>query len=214
MRFPKLLSGVKIFKIMKKYLILLIVGIFVTACIPVNQLDTAVNTDPDRRESSSVVVPVEEFATRITKKPFGIFITPETSPVQPERFSGYHTGVDAEYDDVEGEVAVFAITDGLVEYSGRVDGYGGLLAICHLIDNKEYLAIYGHLDPNSLVAKDQSVTKGQQIGVLGKGFSIETDGERKHLHFALYLGSDVSLKGYVQSLDQLSSWVDPKTILP
>jgi murein DD-endopeptidase MepM/ murein hydrolase activator NlpD len=199
---------------MKKYLILLIVGIFVTACIPVNQLDTAVNTDPDRRESSSVVVPVEEFATRITKKPFGIFITPETSPVQPERFSGYHTGVDAEYDDVEGEVAVFAITDGLVEYSGRVDGYGGLLAICHLIDNKEYLAIYGHLDPNSLVAKDQSVTKGQQIGVLGKGFSIETDGERKHLHFALYLGSDVSLKGYVQSLDQLSSWVDPKTILP
>ena len=41
---------------------------------------------------------------RITKKPFGIFITTQNSPVQPERFSGYHTGVDVEYKDAEGRI--------------------------------------------------------------------------------------------------------------
>jgi murein DD-endopeptidase MepM/ murein hydrolase activator NlpD len=204
----------RVFKIMRKYLIFLIVGILVTACKPVDQLNTVVDTEVNKEEDITVVVPVREFAGRITKKPFGIFIAPETSPVQPERFRGYHTGVDVEYSDIENEVAVFAIADGLVERSRWVGGYGGLVAIRHLIEGKEYLAIYGHLDPDSLVGKDQSVTKGQQIGVLGKGFSLETDGERKHLHFALYTGSDLNLKGYVESLDQLSSWVDPKTILP
>jgi hypothetical protein len=33
----------------------------------------------------------------LQKKPFGIYITPENSPVQPENFTGYHTGIDVEY---------------------------------------------------------------------------------------------------------------------
>ncbi len=160
-------------------------------------------------KEANVVAPVKEFETRITKKPFGIFITPATSPIQPERFSGYHTGVDVEYGDVEEEVAVLAMADGLVEHTGWVSGYGGLVAIRHLIDGKKYLAIYAHLNPARLVAQGKSVTKGEQIGILGQGNTPETDGERKHLHFALYTGSDFNLKGYVETPDQLSVWVDP-----
>lgn len=202
-----------IYKVMKRYLLIFVIGFLLTACIPVDQLDVTTKVEPENQEIS-VVAPIKEFNSRITKKPFGIFITPETSPIQPERFKGYHTGVDVEYDDVEREVEIFAIADGVVEYSGRVNGYGGLLAIRHLVDGKEYLAIYGHLDSASLVAKDDNVARGQQIGILGKNFSIETDGERKHLHFALYIGSGLNLKGYVNTEEELLSWVDPRALLP
>ncbi len=163
-------------------------------------------------QEADLIAPVKEFESRITKKPFGIFITPETSPVQPERFRGYHTGVDVEYDDVEEEVPVRAMADGLVEYSGWVSGYGGLVAIRHLVGNQRYLAIYGHLNPTSLVAQGQNVVKGEQIGILGRGNTSETDGERKHLHFALYLGGDLNLAGYVDFPDQLSAWLDPMVL--
>jgi hypothetical protein len=52
-------------------------------------------------EGGGFVPPVPGFPEEITKKPFGIFINPETSPVQPERFRGYHTGVDVEVVDVD-----------------------------------------------------------------------------------------------------------------
>jgi len=38
-----------------------------------------------------------------------IYITPQTSPVQPERFTGYHTGVDVEYNDIKSEQADFTL---------------------------------------------------------------------------------------------------------
>lgn len=157
----------------------------------------------------SVVLPIGQFFERITKKPFGIYITPKISPVQPERFTGYHTGADVEYQDVTGTVPVQAIADGIVERSGWVSGYGGMLAIRHNIDGQKYLAIYGHLNPASLIANGQSVVKGEQIGILGLGFSRETDNERRHLHFALYPGSDINIKGYVQSAKELINWIDP-----
>lgn len=163
------------------------------------------------KKEINIVAPVKDFKARITKKPFGIFITPETSPIQPERFSGFHTGVDVEYEDVEDDVAVLAIADGLVKYSEWVAGYGGVIAIRHQINNKEYLAVYGHLNPVTLITKGK-VIKGEQIGILGQGNSPETDGERKHLHFALYLGKDLNLKGYVEVKDQLLDWIDPMTI--
>src|SRR3989344_7022766 len=47
-----------------------------------------------------IIEPIAEFSQRITKKPFGIYITPETSPVHPDKFDGFHTGVDIEYEDI------------------------------------------------------------------------------------------------------------------
>lgn len=178
-----------------------------------NVNNLSVNQNEQLKDQFEIISPVAEFNSRITKKPFGIFITQKDSPIQPERFTGYHTGIDVEYEDVESEVKVFAIADGVVEHSGWVSGYGGVLAIRHFIDGKTYLAIYGHLNPDSLIKNGTEVLAGEQIGVLGQGFSHETDNERKHLHFALYTGSDINLRGYVSNIEQLSAWIDPQILL-
>lgn len=158
---------------------------------------------------ASLVTTVREFRQRITKKPFGIFITPQSSPVQPERFNGFHTGVDVEYEDVTDDISVHAITDGIVEISQTADGYGGVIAIRHTIDGEQVISIYGHLRPSSLLPVKTSVTAGQQVGELGSGGTDETDGERKHLHFALVRGNRVDLRGYVESETELTQWLDP-----
>lgn len=176
-----------------------------TACPEVPKVDD---------KKTAIVFPVKEFRERITKKPFGIYITPETSPVQPERFRGYHTGVDAEYGDTAGDVPISAIAAGTIIFSGRVSGYGGVVVIKHSIDNKNYLVLYGHLNPATLAPKNTAVISGQTIGMLGKGNTLETDGERKHLHFGVYTGADLNFKGYVQNKEELKKWIDPLTLFP
>ncbi len=167
----------------------------------------------DNTKSSSIMAPVPEFQRRITKKPFGIFISPKSSPVQPERFTGYHTGVDIEYGDVPGDVIVSAIADGTVVLSKKATGYGGVIAIEHTIDGKRVVAIYGHLDPKSLLNTGASVKMGDKIGILGDGETSETDGERKHLHFGLSISAGVDIRGYVQRKEELSGWLDPVKML-
>lgn len=159
---------------------------------------------------STLAEPIAEFKSRITKKPFGIYITPQNSPVQPERFSGYHTGTDVEYNDKpDQDIPIYAIADGTVVRSGTASGYGGLLVISHEIQGKNYFAVYGHLDPKSLAPKDKKVTKGEQIGILGEGGTAETDGERKHLHFGIVVKETPDIKGYVQAKEELSGWLNP-----
>lgn len=172
---------------------------------PVNE------SSPAPQAESSLVEPVSNFKARITKKPFGIHITPQGSPVQPERFNGYHTGSDAEFTDVNEEVPVRAIAAGSVVSSRTVDGYGGVMVITHNISNQNYVAIYGHLDPKSLRPTGTNLTAGDQIGVLGEGGTNETDGERKHLHLALVKSQTPDLRGYVTTQAELSAWTDPAT---
>src|SRR3989338_610817 len=66
---------------------------------------------PDR---PAMAEPIGRAISRVTKKPFGIKISPTSSPVSPERFSGYHTGVDFEVSEEELNlnVPVFAICMG------------------------------------------------------------------------------------------------------
>ena len=157
-----------------------------------------------------VIEPIEEFSNRITKKHFGMYITPETSPVQPDRFSGYHTGVDVEYEDTIEDVPVMAIADGTIVVNKVASGYGGVLVIRHTIDGENILALYGHLDPQSLPPDDvKEIKQGQILGVLGEGGTSETDGARKHLHFSLLKKERVDLRGYVQSQHELTDWYNP-----
>ena len=155
------------------------------------------------------VPPTTEFFERITKKPFGIFVTPADSPVSPERFSGYLTGVDVEFEDTSGKVSVQSIADGVVLRSETVSGYGGVVVIQHEIDNESLVALYGHLDPASLVQQGVRVTTGQHLGILGQDSTAETDGERKHLHFSLKPGTDPDVRGYVDTEAELTAWLDP-----
>jgi murein DD-endopeptidase MepM/ murein hydrolase activator NlpD len=160
-------------------------------------------------DKNILVFPVDDFKNRITKKSFGDYITPKNSSVQPERFNGYHTGVDVEYEDVEVDVLVRSIADGIVLYSGWISDYGGVVVVNHEIEENNYTVIYGHIKQLSLIKKGIEVIAGEQIGVLGEGRTRETDGERKHLHFGLYKGGEINFKGYVQNEDELSRWLDP-----
>jgi murein DD-endopeptidase MepM/ murein hydrolase activator NlpD len=153
--------------------------------------------------------PVAGFRNRVTKKPFGIFITSQTSPIQPERFRGYHTGADAEYSDITTTVPVHAAQNGTVVYSGYVSGYGGVIVLTGNINNQAVRFLYGHLNPSQLLPINTTVSAGQQIGILGKGYSKETDFERRHLHFAIIKGTKIDFRGYVQDKNELVKWLDP-----
>ncbi len=161
-----------------------------------------------------LVPPIADFRARITKKFFGTYITPATSPIQPERFQGYHSGDDVEYGDVTSDVAVHAIADGTVIYSGWVSGYGGVEILHHQIQGVEHSVLYGHLRPSSLLSVGTTVTQNQQIAVLGTAYSHETDGERRHLHFSILAGSEINLRGYSTTQAGLSTWLDPLSFYP
>lgn len=205
---------------MIKKLLIVSLAISLAACTsPAQQADEAdgVNTQEELiEEQLAVQEPVEGFKKNIKLKPFGIYVTPKNSPVDPERFTGYHTGVDVEMseEDLSRDIWVYSAAMGVVAEAREADGYGGVVVIKHTINGQPYVAVYGHLDISTLkVAPGQNVVAGTPLGLLGEGYTDETDGERKHLHFALIPGETVDLRGYVQSEAELSKWVDPLTIL-
>jgi murein DD-endopeptidase MepM/ murein hydrolase activator NlpD len=198
-----------------KYLLILIViffGIFIyfsinSASKPSLTPTVQSSPTPSRTELSE---PIAEFKQRGNKKLFGSYITPQNSPIKPEKFTGFHTGIDIEYEDISANVPIYSIAEGQVIYSGHVNGYGGLIAIQY----PQYIGIYGHLKPSSLVSNKSVVKKGDIIGILGQTYSTETDGERKHLHFAVLKGPKLDFRGYVQNQSELSLWIDPLTLFP
>lgn len=160
--------------------------------------------------------PISGGVERITKKPFGIHVSPGDSPVSPERFTGYHTGVDFETTPAEqdSDVVVTAACDGLLLLKKWASGYGGVAVESCTLDGQEVTVVYGHLRLSSMIATlGAPLARGQKLGVLGTGYSQETDGERKHLHFAIHRGTAVDLLGYVQQQSSLSAWIDPATVL-
>jgi len=177
-----------------------------------NNSPTAIPSQVSELTNNQLAFPIADFKSRITKKPFGIYITPETSPVQPERFSGYHTGVDVEYEDVTEDVPVYAIAEGKVVVSETASGYGGVFVTQININNAEHNVLYGHIRPTSLPSVGQTFNKGDQLGLLGTGYSTETDGERRHLHFSVLSDARNDIRGYVQTESALSGWIDPLSL--
>ncbi|MCX6797006.1 MAG: M23 family metallopeptidase [Candidatus Doudnabacteria bacterium] len=163
--------------------------------------DNAQNTD----NIKTLIFPISNFQERVTKKPFGIYITPENSPIAPERFSGFHTGTDFETtaDEQNIDIPIFAICQGPLALKKYASGYGGVAVQQCQINNEVVTVIYGHLKLSSIMQKTGATIKaGDQIALLGKGFSAETDGERKHLHLGIHKGAEINLLGYAQSLCQ------------
>lgn len=167
---------------------------------------------PTLQNTDSFQPPLDRAAGRVTKKPFGVFITPQTSPVQPERFRGYHTGTDFEIfpEEVNADVPVRAVCDGKLAVKKSATGYGGVAVQNCKIDDQSVAVVYGHLKLTSISKKaGEDLDAGEAIGILGKEYSSETDGERKHLHLGIRKGSAINILGYVSSQSQLSGWLDP-----
>ena len=155
--------------------------------------------------------PITGGKERVTKKLFGTYVTPQSSPVTPEKFTGYHTGWDFETTDAElnTDVLIVAACDGQIVYRNYVNGYGGVAIQSCNFGGLPITVLYGHLRLSSSTAKDTNLKSGDKIGLLGNAYSTETDGERKHLHFSIHHGNAIELKGYVQNKADLSSWIDP-----
>ena len=156
--------------------------------------------------------PLSEISKRETKKTFGIYITPENSPIQPERFKGYHTGVDFEIlpQELDKDVPVYAICSGELKLKQFSSGYGGVVVqICQL-NERPITVVYGHLRLSSLINNiGDNLDIGDNIGLLGDDKSSETDYERKHLHISIYNDSEINIRGYLNSEEELLNWIDP-----
>ncbi|MDO8575046.1 MAG: M23 family metallopeptidase [bacterium] len=181
---------------------------------PTNEIQNTVNEPPN--PASDLSLPLVDALSRVNKKPFGIYITPKNSPVSPEKFTGYHTGADFEIfpGEENKDISVFAICKGklLVKEFGR--GYGGMLVQACDINNQSATVVYGHLKLESVTFKiDDDITAGAIIGILGKGYTNETDYERKHLHMGIHKGSAINTRGYIATEAELINWIDPLLIL-
>jgi hypothetical protein len=160
------------------------------------------------KTSSSIYDP-----SRITKKPLGIYVSPNHSPVSPERFAGFHTGTDFETtaDEADKDIMVPAFCDGKLLVAKYATGYGGVAVESCTLNGQAVTVIYGHLKVDTITTAS-TLKKGDPIGLLGKGYSTETDGERKHLHLGIHKGTSVDIRGYASS-GELSNWIDPETFL-
>jgi len=167
-------------------------------------------------DEESFVAPLDQASDRITKKSFGLEVAPDNSPVQPERFTGFHTAVDMEVisGELTQDVPVKSFCGGKLRHKRDADGYGGVVVQECLIGDQIVTVVYGHLKLSSIDASVGSyIAPGTELGFLGAHESDETDGERKHLHFGVHKGSNIDIRGYVPSESQLVSWLDPQDYL-
>lgn len=166
--------------------------------------------------SLQIASPLDRIRERVTKKFYGTYVTPKASPVSPEKFTGYHTGVDFETfpEEQKNDVPVRAICTGPLVLKKQATGYGGVAVQKCSIDNQTVAVTYGHLRLASITADiDTNIEIKSILGVLGTGYSTETDGERKHLHLSIHKGNEINIKGYVQNKNELGAWIDPSSVL-
>src|SRR3989344_2411595 len=163
--------------------------------------------------------PIDHAVNRPTPLAFGIHVTPdaEENPIDPpERFSGYHVGLDYEVteEELDADVPIYAICSGTVIYSGFAEGYGGLIVEECRMGRESVTVLHGHLLIESLPPKDTEVQAGDTLSILAPAKSHDSDGNRKHLHLGIHRGEASDVRGYVQSEDELTEFIDPKDILP
>lgn len=97
------------------------------------------------------------------------------------RSLGDHFGVDIASG---GTVPIVAAADGVVIRSYYSSSYGNAIFIAHSVGGQTYTTVYAHMRSRS-VGSGQTVSKGQQIGIMGN--TGQSYGQ--HLHFELHRGS-------------------------
>jgi len=166
--------------------------------------------------TQSKTKPISDAKSRVTKKPFGIYVTPQSSPVKPEKFTGYHTGTDFETTSEEKNqaISVYALCTGKTRVKQIVSGYGGVIVQDCALDRQSVTVLYGHIDIRQSKAQvGQQIRSGEKISVLASAYSQYSGGERKHLHLGIYKGNDIDYRGYVQNKSELSGWLNAQKYL-
>lgn len=165
----------------------------------------------------SISEPIANAKSRVTKKPFGIYITPQNSPVKGEKFTGYHTGTDFEIvtEEASADIPIYAVCTGKIRNQEIVSGYGGVVVQDCIVDGQRATVLYGHLNIRQaqVLAVGAEARSGERIGSLAAAGSELSGGERKHLHLGIHKGANIDLRGYVQSQSELSDWLDTQKLL-
>ena len=115
-------------------------------------------------------------------------------------FSSGHKGIDLGWSASHGgeNPPIYAVESGTV-ISIQYQSSGG--NVVHIRHSNGYVSEYGHLKSYNVI-RNQTVTRGQQIGIMGRTGNVSGT----HLHFGLVRGSSIT---YTSS----DEWVDPITVL-
>lgn len=97
------------------------------------------------------------------------------------RWGKTHAGVDIAN---RADVPIWAAASGVVIKSYYSSSYGNTVLISHSINGQTYTTLYAHLETR-MVSTGQTVSQGQQIGIMGN--TGRSTGQ--HLHFELHKGS-------------------------
>ena len=162
-------------------------------------------------DKQSFVNPISEAEKRVTRKPFGLYVTPDNSPVSPEKFTGYHSAVDYEIlpSEENKDVAVYAACGGAIREAKSAQGYGGVVVQDCELENQRVTVIYGHIKLSSFNKKTRDyLVPGEKVAILGDAYTSETGDERKHLHLGIRKGTGNDIRGYVQREEELQEWIN------
>lgn len=111
-----------------------------------------------------------------------------TSPYG-QRDGGFHYGVDFGRNGGSASMPVYAIADGVVQYAGAADGYGGPDPAGWLvIKGEKETWEYGHIRRLPEVKVGSQVRAGQQIAIINPD-SRTNGGTAPHLHVSMMPGS-------------------------
>ncbi|MCA3910264.1 M23 family metallopeptidase [Vibrio vulnificus] len=129
----------------------------------------------------------------------------------------HHAAIDYR---VEPGSPVYAVADGVVSFSGEMDGYAGLVVIDH---SKESLySLYGHLSLKSDMVELGSIKRGDIVGYIAEPSESYGIGTVSHLHFALRLGEKADypssgderwMAGYTERHPIFSGFIDPERFI-
>lgn len=126
---------------------------------------------------------------------------------------GYYTGIAFESfeEEREGkEVPIYVFCEGLLVEKRSALGYGGIAIQECVLKGQTVHVLYGHMDLQSIEFNvGDELTPGTQLGNLGDHESDETAGATKQLHFAVHKGIKPDIRGYVQTEEELTEWIDP-----
>lgn len=185
------------------------------------KVNNPISTETEPAQSSELLPwPLDKPDQRQKLLKFGMYVTPDpdTNPISPpERFTGYHTGLDIEIlpEEKDLPVSVKTICEGKILYAGTIEGYGGVIIQECVINSQPVSVLYGHLSTEAFkVSVDSNPIAAQtSIAELGKDHSEETGNTRKHLHLGIHEGNHIEFLGYVNDPDDLKEFIDPLPLL-
>lgn len=206
---------------MKK--IFIVLGIILVSILIFSFLRNTPSQTPtakvDEESSPLLPWPLENGEQRETLLKYGMYVTPnpEQNPIDPpERFTGYHTGLDIEifHEEEDAVIEAKTICGGRIIYADMAEGYGGVVIQECTVNGQAVSVLYGHLKPTSIkVLVDNTYPQGATIGELGKAYTPETGNTRKHLHLGMHKGNHVEFLGYVNDPKELVDFIDPLPLL-